>query len=549
MSQAAKNDPENTKVLYQCTCGRQLELLEDYGGSCPSCQQKISPKLLHHDLAMTMTLGTLPNGPEGGGTIYFDAEPPLDPESEQDVEEQVDVKEGAKHIAKESLEQIAGKKFGHFQIIDPLGRGGMGQVFRALDTSLKRYVAVKVLRSGIETGTSSASSDLEIDLLLQEAVTQARVTHPNIVTIYYVGKQNDDPFLAMELINGHTILEKLDDGPMAYPEIHSIATQITSALQFSHELDIIHGDIKPSNILVQRNGIAKLSDFGMARRASDTERRSVGGTPNYLAPETMKGETPTIQSDMYALGATLYQMTFGGLPVNMSGRTVEEWLKCHQQEPVEFPMPWPENLAEGWQDMLKKLLAKDPADRFDSWAEVESELQKIEPAPAISAKRVPRLVAAIIDLMLVALLISPFQLLSATPYIESMLSQSALTAFLMLTLNFGAIAAYTLLVVLWKQSPGRKLMHVRVVNKYGLKVSRQTMATRSLMRMVIIWFATVATISAAAGTDGWVSIAAQTVAIVGVVLTAIDIAVMMMREKGRSLHDLISQTWVVVDTD
>jgi uncharacterized RDD family membrane protein YckC len=212
-------------------------------------------------------------------------------------------------------------------------------------------------------------------------------------------------------------------------------------------------------------------------------------------------------------------------------------------------MPWPENLAEGWQDMLKKLLAKDPADRFDSWAEVESELQKIEPAPAISAKRVPRLVAAIIDLMLVALLISPFQLLSATPYIESMLSQSALTAFLMLTLNFGAIAAYTLLVVLWKQSPGRKLMHVRVVNKYGLKVSRQTMATRSLMRMVIIWFATVATISAAAGTDGWVSIAAQTVAIVGVVLTAIDIAVMMMREKGRSLHDLISQTWVVVDTD
>lgn len=527
-------DAENTKVLYQCTCGQQLELMETRGGKCPACRKKISPKLLHHDLGATMQVNTLPSGPQGGGTIYFEPDSPTRVESSE---------------TGPLPEAIVGKQFGHFRIVDALGVGGMGQVFRALDTSLKRYVAVKVLRSGIETGSHSASSDLEIELLLQEAVTQARVTHPNIVTIYYVGKENEDPFLAMELINGHSIHERLDDGPMAYGEIHSIATQIVSALRFSHELDIIHGDIKPSNILVQRNGIAKLSDFGMARRASDTESRSIGGTPNYLAPELMTRESPSVQSDMYALGVTLYQMTFGELPIKIAGKAVDQWLESHQRGSVTFPVPWPENLAEGWRDVLQKLLDRDPTKRFESWSELELALQQIVPAPAISAKRVPRLVAAIIDLMLVMLLISPFQLLQAVPYVENYLSQSNLTAFLLLALNFGAIAAYTMLVVLWKQSPGRKLMHVRVVNKYGLKVSRQTMATRSLMRMVVIWFATVANIAAATGNDGWVLFAAQTVAAVGVGLTLLDIVVMMLRKKGRSLHDLISQTWVVVDTD
>ena len=526
-------ESDNSRLLYQCSCGHQTEMFEDIGGTCDSCGHTVSPKALNHDLALTMTLGTLPTDPVGGGTLYF-----------EDSQVGVDPVEAAK------IEQaMIGKELGHFKLIDPLGKGGMGQVFRALDTSLRRYVAVKVLRSGMPgaSGANAAKADHEIEVLLQEAVSQARVTHPNIVTIYYVGKHEKSPFLAMELIHGKTVAELCADGPMAYSQLYSIAAQMTDALKFSHELDIIHGDIKPSNILVQQNGIAKLSDFGMARRASDTDRRSAGGTPNYLAPELMKGESPSIQSDMYALGVTLFEMTFQRLPVSVSGRTVDQWLDSHQQAEVEFPMPWPEHLAEGWRDVLQKLLAKDPADRFESWLQVEETLALIEPAAPVPAKRVPRLVAAGIDFALVGLLIAPFQILRQIPPVEMYLSQSTLTAVLLLLLEFGAIVAYTLLVIFWKQSPGRKLMHVRVVNEFGLKVTGQTMGTRSLMRMILMWFIILANVSTESA--DWAIFAGNLVVTAALVFTLVDIGMMMVYRQGRSLHDLVSKTWVVLDTD
>ena len=521
---------DNTRLIYQCSCGHQTEMFEDMGGTCDSCGHTVSPKALNHDLAMTMTLGTLPTDPVGGGTLYF-----------EDSRVGFDPVEAAKIEA-----AMIGKELDHFKLIDPLGKGGMGQVFRALDTSLRRYVAVKVLRSGMP-GASAASAekaDREIEILLQEAVSQARVTHPNIVTIYYVGKHEEAPFLAMELVNGKTVAELVAEGPMAYSELHSIAAQMTSALKFSHELDIIHGDIKPSNILVQTNGIAKLSDFGMARRASESEKRSAGGTPNYLSPELMEGDPPSIQSDMYALGVTLFEMTFSRLPVSVSGTTIEQWLACHEDSELEFPNPWPEHLVEGWGEFLSKLLAKDPAERYDSWADVEEALQRIEPAAAVPAKRVPRLVAAVIDFALVGLLIAP---LRGIPQLAELQAESTLAAILLVSLEFGAIIAFTLMVIFWKQSPGRKLMHVRVVNDHGLTVTGQKMGTRSLMRMVVMWFVILANLSTE--DSGWIDFTASLVLTAAVVFTLMDIGAMMFFQHRRSLHDLISRTWVVLDTD
>ena len=531
-------DFEKSRVLYQCSCGQQIELEEGIGGTCQECGYVVSPKLLGHDLAMTMTLGNLPTGPSGGGSLYLD-----------DTQLETDPEEAAKLDA-----AMIGKELGHFKIVDPLGKGGMGQVFRALDTSLRRYVAVKVLRSEMTgmTGlnaTIGSTSDREIDVLLQEAVSQARVTHPNIVTIYYVGKHEDSPFLAMELVNGKTASDLVAEGSLPYSELHSIASQMTSALKFSFELDIIHGDIKPSNILVQQNGVAKLSDFGMARRASKTETRSVGGTPNYLAPELMKGQAPSIQSDMYALGVTLFEMTFEQLPVSVSGRTVDQWLDCHEQtKKISFPTPWPEHLAEGWRDVLLTLLAKKPEQRFQSWAEVEEALERIEPAAAVPAKRAPRMVAAAIDFTLVGLLIAPFQILRGFDAVESFLAQSTMTAILLILFEFGAIVAYTILVILWKQSPGRKLMQVRVVNDHGLSVTGQKMGARSLMRMILMWFIILANVSTE-DPDSWVNFAANFVVTSALVLTLIDIGTMMVTRGGRSVHDIISNTWVVIDTD
>ena len=533
------SDPRKSRVLYQCSCGQQVEIVEGVGGTCHDCGHVVSSKVLTHDLASTMTLGTLPTDPVGGGTLYFE-----------------NSRLGMDPVEAAKIEQaMIGKELGHFKLVDPLGKGGMGQVYRALDTSLRRYVAVKVLRSGISGtgGTSSASQatvaklDREIEVLLQEAVSQARVTHPNIVTIYYVGKHEDAPFLAMELIDGKTVSELVDEGPMPYSQLHSIASQMTSALKFSFELDIIHGDIKPSNILVQQNGIAKLSDFGMARRASANEKKSAGGTPNYLAPELMKGTPPSIQSDMYALGVTLFEMTFDRLPVSVSGRTVELWLECHEQEPLEFPNPWPDHLAEGWRDVLAKLLAKDPADRFESWAAVEEALGSIQVAAIVPANRVPRLVAAAIDFTLVGLLIAPFQFLRGIDNGNELVSESTLTAVILLSFEFGAILAFTLLVMLWKQSPGRKLMQVRVVNEHGLSVTSQTMGTRSLMRMVVMWFVILANVSSETGS--WTDFAANLVLTTAVTFTLLDIGAMMYYQNRRSFHDLITRTWVVLDTD
>ena len=118
-----------------------------------------------------------------------------------------------------------------------------------------------------------------------------------------------------------------------FGEISQIAAEICEALKFSYELDIIHGDIKPSNVLLQYNGTAKLSDFGMARRVSGETDNSIGGTPNYIAPELLRGEKPSIQSDVYALGVTLYEMSFGELPVTLTGRSIPEWIKIHDDQP------------------------------------------------------------------------------------------------------------------------------------------------------------------------------------------------------------------------
>jgi len=524
------SDPEKSRVLYQCSCGHQMELEEESGGACDKCGDVVSTKRLNHDLALTMTLGSLPTDPVGGGTLYFeDSQLGMDPVEAAKIEF-----------------AMIGKELGHFKLIDPLGKGGMGQVFRALDTSLRRYVAVKVLRSGMP-GVGAATTDREIEVLLQEAVSQARVTHPNIVTIYYVGKHEESPFLAMELVNGKTVAELSTEGELPYSKLHSIAAQITSALKFSYELDIIHGDIKPSNILVQENGTAKLSDFGMARRASESDKRTAGGTPNYLAPELMKGDPPSRQSDMYALGVTLFEMTFGTLPVSMSGRTVEKWLECHEQSEVAFPTPWPEHLAAGWQDVLAKLLAKAPEDRYESWSELEEALGLIEPAAAVPAKRVPRLVAAAIDFALVGLLIAPFRFVREVPRFGELLSESTVTAILFISFEFGAIIAFTLMVIFWKQSPGRSLMHVRVVNEHGLTVTGQKMGTRSLMRMIVMWFVILANVSSE--DSGWVDFSASLVLTAAIVFTLLDIGAMMYFQHRRSLHDLITRTWVVLDTD
>lgn len=528
-----KTQPLNNEstVLYRCSCGAELKLSADVGGKCPACAKTVSPKALHHELAMTMTIQT-----------------EIDPTDSQGLAKikLAQTKHDSAQI--DDPNSLIGKMFGHFEIVTPIGSGGMGQVYRALDNSLQRFVAVKVLRSGIGSTSVSTSSENEVDMLLQEAVSQARVTHPNIVTIYYVGKQDGDPFLAMELIMGNPLSNLIAAGRLSFAHIGPIAIQIVGALEFSYELDIIHGDIKPSNILVQTNGLTKISDFGMARRASDDESGRLGGTPNYIAPELLTGLKPTIQSDMYALGVTFYEMTFGRLPVVLKGTTIPQWLETHQSTEISFPSPWPDSFPEQWRDVLAKLLASEPEDRYTSYTELLKDLESMKPESRILARRTPRLMAAGIDWFTVILLMAPVELAVGFEPFGDYFTAHPVLEFLLQLADFIPIIIYTAILFFWRQSIGRNLMHVRVVNQYGLIPSQNTMIMRSVLRMILPWVSCFV-IFFENSTAGWSQAVAITLLLIAAVYWLLDIAFLMIYQHGRSLHDLIFGTRVVLDTD
>lgn len=504
------------------------------GGTCVKCKRTISSKVLEHDLANTITL-----------------------EDQSFRLEQTQAGKKTRTVAVESQERSAtdpevliGEMFGHFQIVAPLGSGGMGQVYRAFDTSLQRYVAVKLLRSGIRDSMATsrtASSDHEVDKLLQEAISQARVTHPNIVTIYYVGKQNGNPFLAMELVNGDPLSERLLSGELPFDEVARIALDIANALKFSYELDIIHGDIKPSNVLIARNGAAKLSDFGMARNKSDESNKNIGGTPNYISPGLLKGDKPSIESDIYALGVTLFEMTFGRLPISLVGGTIPQWIKIHETKQPEFPAVWPPSLPESWKTVLEKMLHKDASQRYHCYDELIADIERLRPVEIVNARIFPRLIAAGVDWLSVLCLALALQIGVQFANLEQMLLAHPTITLLLQICNFVPMIVYLMLAYFWRQSVGRSLMHIRVVNLFGMRPTGNQMAIRSAVRMQFPWVVILLGLLGVVTTP-WVAIGLSVLFIVSVFFLILDIGFMVFYPKYRSIHDLVAGTCVVLDT-
>ena len=506
------------------------------GGSCSKCDRKVSPNLLNQDLGVTVSLNerihdldqTLFGGlsTDGFSVVPIEAN---DPESS-------------------APEELNSQMFGHFKLDSPLGQGGMGQVYRAFDTSLQRYVAVKLLRSGIGGANSVArNSDEDVDKLLQEAISQARVTHPNIVTIYYVGKQEGNPFLAMELVNGEPLSQRMMSDEMAFDEIAPVALEIADALKYSFDLDIIHGDIKPSNVLITKNGTAKLSDFGMARSASGDPDKSIGGTLNYIAPELLIGELPSIQTDIYALGVTFFEMTFGKLPFTMTGRTVRNWIESHENSELVFPSPWPQRLPEIWKSVLTKMLAKEPGDRYQTYDDLLADLKSLQPGSNIEARFFPRLIGAGIDWASALSLAIVLQVAIGFAAWQSLLNQLPAIAIVLQICNFLPIIAYTFLVYFWRQSIGRSLMHIRVVNQFGMRPTANAIVLRSAIRMQFPWVV-ICLEMFRNDSVSTVSVLLSSIYALSLLFLMFDIAFMAFNSKGRSIHDLVSKTRVVLDT-
>ncbi|MDP2661533.1 MAG: protein kinase [Dehalococcoidia bacterium] len=253
---------------------------------------------------------------------------------------------------------------GRYRLSEPLGEGGMATVFKAQDLLLERMVAVKVLRE-------QWAADAEfISRFRQEARAAASLSHPNIVAIYDVGEDAGRHYIVMEYVEGPSLKEEIASGPLSPLRAVEIAVQVCAGLQYAHQKGIIHRDIKPHNILLQR-GQAKIADFGIARAlgsATQTGAGDVFGSPQYLSPEQVKGEEATAASDIYSLGISLYEASTSAPPFQADS-PIATALKHLNETPVP-PRQVNGRIPPSIEAIILKALAKDPRERFLSAAQM-----------------------------------------------------------------------------------------------------------------------------------------------------------------------------------
>jgi TolB-like protein len=261
---------------------------------------------------------------------------------------------------------LAGRTISHFRVLEPLGAGGMGVVYRAEDTRLGRAVALKFLLPQLSLDASAKAR------FLQEAHSAAALDHPNLCTIHEVGESDDGRlFLAMALYPGETLMARLDrDGPLPVVEAIEIARQIAEGLAYAHTAGIVHRDLKPGNVMLVRDGPVKILDFGLAK-ARDQSLSSVSarmGTVVYMAPEQIRGEAVDARTDLWALGVVLYEMLTGRRPF-AGDHELAVVPAILDDEPVPLSTLRAE-VPAAVEDLVLMLLQKDPAKRYPAAAQV-----------------------------------------------------------------------------------------------------------------------------------------------------------------------------------
>ena len=269
---------------------------------------------------------------------------------------------------------LEGKILGNrYEIIEKVGNGGMATVYRAEDKVLKRNVAVKVLKDEFTTDEEFIKR-FEI-----EAQSAARLTHPNIVSIYDVGSEDNFYYIVMELIRGKTLKEIIveERGPLPWKWSVNVAIQIASALEMAHKNNIIHRDIKPHNIIITEDGIAKVTDFGIAKAVSNSTITAFGttiGSVHYFSPEHARGGFTDAKSDLYSLGVVMYEMVTGRVPFD-ADTPVSVALKHMQEEPEE-PIELNPNLPSAVNRIIMKALKKDTTLRYQTATEMLADLRQ-----------------------------------------------------------------------------------------------------------------------------------------------------------------------------
>jgi hypothetical protein len=364
-----------------------------------------------------------------------------------------------------------GVRLDHFRIEKPLGAGGMGEVYLATDLALDRPVAIKVLPSGVTSGNAR-------DRLVREARAQARVQHPNVAHIYFIGEDRERLYFAMEFIPGETLVDRLAKGRMAPDDALDIIRAAALGLREAHRAGFMHRDVKPSNIMMDAHGVVKILDFGLAAAApgelgdGPVAQTSLAGTPLYMAPEQAAGGAIDLRADIYALGATLYHLVSGKPPFQAD--TLAELLTKHRTAVrPSLRGTAPRTAAVALDALITRMMAPSPTDRFASYDELLRAIDLASTRHTRPAGFWVRSIATSVDLLVGAMfLILPQMLLHGDAQDNGLLILAA------------GMVVSTLAAWRWGTTAGKALFELELISTRDGKKPR---IRQLLSRASILW--------------------------------------------------------------
>jgi hypothetical protein len=375
----------------------------------------------------------------------------------------------------------AGKQLGHFRIERPLGAGGMGEVYLATDLALDRPVAIKVLPEEL------ARDPKRRDRMIREARAQARVAHPNVGHMYFIGEEVDRLYFAMEYVAGETLADRIAKGPMSVDNALTVIRSAALGLREAQRNGFTHRDVKPSNLMIDGHGMVKVLDFGLAAgdagaigASGPIAQTSLAGTPLYMAPEQARGEAVDFRADIYALGATLFHLIAGKPPFGAD--SIDELASLHATA-ARPPLPrrgQPRTQIGAIDALCTRMMAARPADRFASYDDL---LRAIELASLTHTRPAgfwARGVALAIDFIVLGILVG------VTEAISRGFDTDGLNIPMGLSLPV-FVVYYALTIARWGSTLGMGLIELQVVD---IDTAKPPRLTRSLKRALAMFAVT-----------------------------------------------------------
>ena len=424
-----------------------------------------------------------------------------------------------------------GSMLAHYRIEEPIGEGAMGTVYRAHDTGLDRTVAVKVLRPSV-SGTT-----VRVDRFFQEARSAARVSHPNLTHVYYVGGDGSYRFFAMEFVRGQSLDEYVEgSGPPDLETAVDWLVQAAAGLAAAHDAGIVHRDVKPSNVLVKPDGVVKVTDFGLSKSLDGSinlsQEDSVVGTPTYMSPEQCRSRKVDARTDVYCLGLTAWALLTGRVPY--PGPSIGDVLHDQINTPLPSLLAERPDLPKSLDRALRRMCEKKPEDRPASMHDVIHMLEACRPRAVHPAPIVGRAVGVLLDILLAAILLGGIAFAIRRSGGTEFQGGLEGVVFSLLVLAFTVLAEVRHGLTL-----GQWFLNLRVRAADGSEASQRALWMRGLLRFpgAFLWACGLPLLVPELGF-------AADLLTIGAVLAGL---VCFYAAKGRTLSDLLTKTRVTYD--